>query len=120
MFPHKESFFKFEEVDGVVVCMGNGDVGYITGIGSIRLRNHDGVIRVLIDVWYVSKLEKNLISSGVLEFKGLVMIIRGGVLNVISGAVLVMKGTRRNNLYYYNGTTRIRLVATVSGSGQDS
>ena len=32
--------------------MGSGDVSYITRIGSIRLRNHNGVIRVLIDVWY--------------------------------------------------------------------
>ena len=48
------------------------------------------------------------------------MIVRGGVLNVISGSLLVMKGTRRNNLYYYNGSTGIGLVATVLGSGEDS
>ena len=50
MCPHKEWFFKFEEVDGGVVYMGSGDVSYITRMGSIRLRNHDGSIRVLIDV----------------------------------------------------------------------
>ena len=120
MFPHKELFFKFEEVDGGVVCMGGGDVSYITGIGLIRLRNLDGVIRVLTNVWYVLKLEKNLISLGALKFKGLVVIIRGGVLNAISSALLVMKGTKRNILYYYNGSTGIRLVATISSSGEDS
>ena len=57
-------------------------------MGSIRLRNHDGVIRVLTDVRYVPKLEKNLISLGPLEFKGPVVIIRGGVLNVSSDALL--------------------------------
>ena len=50
MCPHKELFFKLEEVDGGVVYMGSGDVSYITRIDSIRLRNHDGVIRVLKDV----------------------------------------------------------------------
>ena len=45
--PHKEWFFKFEKVDGGVVYMGSGDVSYITGMNSIRLRNHDGSIRVL-------------------------------------------------------------------------
>ena len=48
------------------------------------------------------------------------MIIRGGVLNVISSALLVMKGTRRNNLYYYNGSTMVGVVATISSSGEDS
>ena len=41
MCPHKEWFFKFEEFDGGVVYMGSGDVSYITGMGSIRLRNLD-------------------------------------------------------------------------------
>ena len=35
MCPHKEWFFKFEEVDGGVVYMGHGDVSYITRMGSI-------------------------------------------------------------------------------------
>ena len=82
--PHKELFFKFKEVDGGVVYMGSGDVSYITRMGSIRLRNHDGSIRVLTDVWYVPKLKKNLISLGALESKGLVVIIQDRVLNVIS------------------------------------
>ena len=32
---------------------------------------------------------------------------------------MVMKGTRRNNLYYYNGSTMTRVVATVSSSDED-
>ena len=65
--------------------MGNGDVSYIIGIGSIRLRNHDGSIRVMTDVRYVLKLKKNLIPLGALESKGPVVIIQDNVLNVISG-----------------------------------
>ena len=72
---HKKWFFKFEEVDGGVVYMGSGDVSHITGMGSIRLRNHDGSIRVLTDVRYVLKLKKNLISLEALEAKGLVVSI---------------------------------------------
>ena len=120
MCPHKEWFFKFEEVNGGVVYMGSGDVSYITKMGSIRLRNHDESIRVLTDVRYIPKLKKNFISLGALESKGLIMIIRDGVLNVISDALLVMKCTIRNNLYYYNDSTMIGVVATISGSGEDS
>ena len=73
----------------------------------------------MTNIQYVSKLKKNLISLRALESKGLVVIIRYGVLNVISDALLVMKGTKRNNLYYYNGSTLIGVVATVSGIGED-
>ena len=31
-----------------------------------------------------------------------------------------MKGTRKNNMYYYNGSIRIGVIATVSSSGEDS
>ena len=100
--------------------MGSGDVRYIIKIGSIQLRNRDGSTRVMIDVRYVPKLKKNLISLGALESKGLVMIIRDGVLKVISGALMVMKGTRRNNMYYYNASTVTEVLAIVSSSDEDS
>ena len=61
----------------------------------------------MIDGRYVLKLKKNLISLGALESKGLVVIIRYRVLNVISDALLVMKGIKRNNLYFYNSSTLI-------------
>ena len=35
MCPHKEWFFKFEEVDDGVVCMSSGNIRYITRMGSI-------------------------------------------------------------------------------------
>ena len=69
MCPHKEWFFKFEEVDGGAIYMGNDDVSYITRMDSIWLRNRDGSINVLTDVRYVPKLKKNLISLGALESK---------------------------------------------------
>ena len=63
---HKEWFFNFEEVDGGAVYMGSGDVSSIIRMGLIRLGNHDGSTRVLIDVQYVPKLKNNLISLGAL------------------------------------------------------
>ena len=32
---------------------------------------------------------------------------------------MVIKGTRRNNLYYYNGSIVTEVVATVFGSDKD-
>ena len=47
------------------------------------------------------------------------MIIRDEVLKVILGTLMVMKGTRRNNLYYLNGSTMIGVVVIVSSSDED-
>ena len=118
MCPHKEWFFNFEEIDGGAIYMVSGDVSYIIGIGFIWLRNHDGSTRVLINIRFVQKLKKN-ISLGALESIGFVVIIRDVVLKFISSTLLVMKDIRRNNWYYYNGSTMTEVVSMVSNSDKD-
>ena len=86
----------------------------IAGIGSISLKNHDASTRVLTDVRYIPKLEKNLISLGTLESKGFTIILQNGILKVVSGALVVMKGIRRNNLYLYQGSPAVGTAAAVS------
>ncbi|KAL4272870.1 hypothetical protein GQ457_13G029760 [Hibiscus cannabinus] len=94
---------------------------WILDSGSIRLKNQDGSTRVLTNVRYVPSLKKNLISLGALESKGSVVTLRDGVLKVTSGALVLMKGIRKNNLYYYQGSTVIGAVAAASeGDNLDS
>ena len=114
MSPNREWFFDLAELNGGVVYMGNDNACKTGGIGSIRLKNHDGSIRVLKDVRYVPSLKKNLISLGALESKGLAVTVRDGILKVTSGALVIMKGTRRNNLYYYQGSTVVGTAAVAS------
>ncbi|KAG8499730.1 hypothetical protein CXB51_006318 [Gossypium anomalum] len=90
------------------------------GVGTIQLKNHDGSIQVLTYVCYVPSLKKNLISLRVLESKGLTITLRDGLLNVVAGVLTVMKGTRRNNLYYLNGSTVIGSKSTASTKDADS
>ena len=94
----KEWFFNFTELKGGVVYLADNPPCKIARIGSISLKNHDGSTRVLTDVRYIPKLEKNLISLGTLESKGFTIIMINGILKVVSGALVVMKGIRRNNL----------------------
>ena len=110
----KEWFFNFTELDDGVVYLADNQHCKIAGIGSICLKNHDGSTRVLTDVRYIPKLEKNLISLGTLESKGFTIIMQNGILKVVSGALVVMKGIRRNNLYLYQGSTTIGTTTTVS------
>ncbi|KAE8664469.1 hypothetical protein F3Y22_tig00112762pilonHSYRG00050 [Hibiscus syriacus] len=76
---------------------------------SIRLKNQDGSTRVLTDVRYVPSLKKNLISLGALESKGSLVTMRDGVLKVTYGALVMMKGITKNNLYYYQDDFSIRV-----------
>ena len=50
--------------------MGNGIPCKIVGVGSIRIRMFDGIVRELMDVRYVPELKSNLISLGVLDSCG--------------------------------------------------
>ena len=110
----KKWFFNFTELDGGVVHLTNNQPCKIAGIGSISLKNHDGSTRVLTDVRYILKLEKNLISLGTFESKGFTIILQNGILKVVSGALVLMKGIRRNNLYLYQGSTTVGTTSVVS------
>ncbi|KAG8502566.1 hypothetical protein CXB51_001088 [Gossypium anomalum] len=114
MSPNREWFSDLVELNGGVVYMGNDNACKTVGIGSIQLKNQDGSTRVLTDVRYVPSLKKNLISLGALESKGSVVTMRDGVLKVTSGALVILKGIRKNNLYYYQGSTFIGAVAAAS------
>ena len=110
----KEWFFNFTELDGGVVHLEDNQPYKIAGIGSISLKNHDGSTKVMIDVRYIPKLETNLISLGTLESKGFTIIMQNGILKVFSGALVVMKGIRRNNLYLYQGSIAMGTIVVVS------
>ena len=110
----KEWFLNFTELDGVVVHLADNQPCKIDEISSISLKNHDGSTRVLTDVLYIPKLEKNLIYLETLESKGFTIIMKNGILKVVSGALVMMKGIRRNNMYLYHGSTTVGTVTTVS------
>ncbi|CAL9022913.1 unnamed protein product, partial [Prunus brigantina] len=91
-----------------------------SGIGKICLKMHDGTVRELSDVRYVPDMKKNLISLGALESKGLKITMEGGVLKAVHGALVVMKGTRRNNLYFLQGSTVTGGAAVTEAADADS
>ena len=59
-------------------------------------------------------LKNNLISFRVLEYKGIIITFRDDLLKVVAGVLTVMKGTRRNNLYNFQGNIVIGLASIVS------
>ena len=85
--------------------MGDDHPCNVEEICTARIKMFDGIVRELKEVRYVPQLKRNLISVGALKTLGLVVSIRDGVLKMIKNSMVVMKGVRRNNLYYLKGST---------------
>ena len=94
--------------------MGDDHPCNIKGMGTVRIKMDDGIVRELKEVRYVPQLKRNLISVGALEALGLVISVRDGVLRMIKGSMVVLKGVRRDNLYYLKGSTVTGQVETSS------
>ena len=50
--------------------MGTNATCKIIGIGSVRVRCNDGIMRTITEVHHVPDLKKNLISLGILDKQG--------------------------------------------------
>ena len=109
-------FSSFKKLDGCYTVMGDDHPCNIEGMGTVRIKMEDEIVRELKEMRYVPQLKRNFISVGALEALGLVISIRDGVLKMIKGSMVVMKGVRRDNLYYLKGSTVTGQLETSSSS----
>ncbi|KAH9658397.1 hypothetical protein KPL70_023479 [Citrus sinensis] len=72
-----------------------------------NLMMFDGVIRELTQVRFVPDLKRNLISIGMLDQTGCIIKAEKGVLRVIKGSMVIMKGIKQNGLYVMDGHTAV-------------
>ncbi|KAK5832860.1 hypothetical protein PVK06_016665 [Gossypium arboreum] len=105
MCPNREWFSTYSSVEGGVVRMGNDSSSKVIGIGTVKIRIHDGTIRTLSDVRYVPDLRKNLISLSILDLKGCKINIESSDIKVSRGAIILLKGKRTGSLYILEGST---------------
>ncbi|GJT62118.1 retrovirus-related pol polyprotein from transposon TNT 1-94 [Tanacetum coccineum] len=78
-------------------------------------------IVTLKGVRYSPKLKKDLISVGTLEYKGFEVREKDGVMKIISGVLIVMKGIQKiNNMYHYKGRTVVGNVAAIIDGDRNS
>ncbi|KAG8499425.1 hypothetical protein CXB51_005933 [Gossypium anomalum] len=94
MSPNRDWFTTYETVSEGVVLMGNNASCKIAGVGIIKVKMFDGVVRTLSDVRHVPELKRNLILLSTLELKGYRYTAESGVLKISKGSLVVMKSKR--------------------------
>ena len=106
MTPRRDLFIDLKTTDGGIVYMANNTITEVKGVGSIRFENSDKTTFVLHDVRYMPGISRNLISMGSLEEKGCEFKPENGILKVIKGCTVFMKGIRRQSLYILQAFAR--------------
>ena len=94
--------------------MGNDATCPVIGIGTVKIKMFDGVVRVLSNAKHVPNLRKNLISLGVLDDLRYSYSSNGGIKNITKGVSMVMKGQKVSMLYRLIGNTVVRRVAVAT------
>ncbi|KAK2982593.1 hypothetical protein RJ640_002082 [Escallonia rubra] len=120
MCPNRDWFATYRSFDSGKFLMGNDVACKVVEIGSIQIRMHDGIVRTLTDVRHVPELRKNLIYLGTLDSNGCSYRAAGGVMKIMKGALVVMKGLKQNSLYLLQGSTVTGAAAVASSSDIDS
>lgn len=100
------------------MMMRNNVVYEVVGIGNVRLKIHDESVIELRQVRHVPELKKNLISLGMMDHIGCIVRVQNGILSVIKGSQVLLRGTRKNG-HDIEGTTVTREVSVSSSSSVD-
>ena len=109
MTPTREWFSEYTKVLDNKIKMLTEFVCKIVGIGSIKLRTHDGRFCTLSKVRHVPSMKNNLISVRLLDSRRFKYSGGDGTLNVYRGSDVILKGFMNGTLYLLKG-------ATVNGS----
>ena len=83
--------------------MGNDQSYCVTGSSSIKFKLWDDTYRTLDNVRLVPNLRRNLISLGMLDKGGCSYRSENGVLRVMKGFMLILKGILNHGLYTLQG-----------------
>lgn len=116
MCPNQSWFLQYKKIEGGRVILGNNHHCAVVGIGSVVIKTEDGVVRILEEVTHVPDLKRNLMSLGMLDSTGHCFKAESGVLKIIKGSLVVMKGSLKNGLYVLKGQVEAGEAEVVSES----
>ena len=119
MCPDQNLFTTYNAFNGGEVLMGNNTMCKVVGLGTIRFKMFDGIIRELREVRHIPDLKKNLISPGTLDQVGCSIKVEYGVMKVVRGSIVIMKWNKQNGLYVLQGTAVTGDVSILASLGLD-
>ena len=90
MTPNRNFSTSYKKQEGKVK-LGDNKIISIVGKREVRIRLDDGTER-MFQAWHVPELGRNLISLSTLDNRGYKFSKEGGLLKVIKGSMVVMKG----------------------------
>ena len=99
MTPRRDWFTTYRPINGGLVYMGNNTTYKVVGIGTVRIKMYDGIVRTMTDVRHMPDLAKNLLSLSTFDSQGYSYSGGGGVLRIGKGALIFIKGILVNGLY---------------------
>lgn len=111
MTPNKDWFESYKLIE---VLLGNNERLKLVGIGSIKIKMHNRIERVLHDIRHIPKLKINLISLGTFDTNDYSYKAEGGVLRVTCVCLVYMKGHKDISSYILKGSAVIRVAATAT------
>ncbi|XP_070015271.1 uncharacterized mitochondrial protein AtMg00300-like [Nicotiana sylvestris] len=96
------------------VYMGDDNPLPVEGVGNIKLRMFDGIIRN-IECWHVPRVKRNLISLSTLDDQGYKFHSENGILKVCKGSMVLMKGKLHSKLYHLQASIVEGEIVVASG-----
>jgi hypothetical protein len=103
----RDLFNSFQEVSSGTVTLVDRSTLSIVGVGVVRFQMWNGMICTVIDVRYVSGVQRSLVSLSELGSHVYELRIRGGSMEVLRGDIFVIRGIRRDCLYEMVGTVEV-------------
>ncbi|GMN61562.1 hypothetical protein TIFTF001_030640 [Ficus carica] len=105
MCPHKEWFDSYTPYDAGTLLIADDSSAKAIGIGTVKVKMFDTVVRTLANVRHVPRLMRSLIYFGVLDILGCEYFAKSGFMEVRRGALVAMKGEKVKNLSKLIGKT---------------
>lgn len=100
--------------------MGNHATCKTVGIGTVKIKMHDGIIRTSTNVRHVPGLRLNLISLGALDSIFCNITIADGVIKVNWATMIVMKREKKANLNRFFSASVIGGVVLAFSDDHDA
>jgi len=117
MTPNRDWFHTYEPVSEGSVFMGDNHALEIAGIGTIKLKMYDGLIRTISGVRHVKDLKKNLFSVGQFDSLGCKIRTDNGIIKIVKGALVVLKARKTvANMFVLMGETHHGAEASIASA----